>query len=112
MNQDVSTRGLFLPELLPSKDMILHRPICPRERGNMIYYSPRQKHCAVCDSEALEPLDLGESGPPLPAIGEVLADFAASHWIKHSLSSALTRDPVDAANDSALLARLLDKKMS
>jgi hypothetical protein len=99
-----------LPASLSSRDVILHCPTCLRERGNMIYYSPRQKHCAVCDSEALEPLDFGESGPPLPAIGEVLADFAASHWIKHSLSSALTRDPVDAANDAGLLARLLDKK--
>jgi len=76
----------------------------------MIYYSPRQQHCAICDNEALEPLDLGENGQPLPAIGEVLADPAASRWMKQSLSSALTRDPVDAANDADLLARLLDKK--
>jgi hypothetical protein len=43
----------------------------------------------------------------LPGIDEVLADPAASHWLKTALRSALHRDPVDAANDSEILARLL-----
>ena len=50
------------------------------------------------------------SGPTtgdLPSIDEVLADPAASYWLKAALCSALRRDPVDAANDSETLARLL-----
>ena len=76
----------------------------------MIYYAQRQKHCAICQSETLEPLQLGNGGPPLPTTDEVLADTAASYWMKQALSSALLRDPVDAANDAEVLARLLDKR--
>lgn len=43
-------------------------------------------------------------------IEQVLADPAASFWLKEALSSALERDPVDAANDAAVLAQLLDQK--
>jgi hypothetical protein len=75
----------------------------------MIYYAHRQKHCAICQSETLEPLQFGNGGPPLPTTDEVLADPAASHWMKQALSSALRRDPVDAANDAEILAQLLDK---
>jgi len=46
----------------------------------------------------------------LPGIDEVLADPAASYWLKASLRSALCRDPVDAANDSEILARLLEER--
>lgn len=44
----------------------------------------------------------------LPSIEEVLADLATSGWMKSALLSALSRDPVDAANDAELLYRLLD----
>jgi hypothetical protein len=43
-----------------------------------------------------------------PAIERVLRDPAASFWLKKTLLSALTRDPVDAANDAEVLFRLLD----
>ena len=43
----------------------------------------------------------------LPGIDAMLADPAASYWLKTALRSALCRDPVDAANDSEILARLL-----
>lgn len=46
----------------------------------------------------------------LPSIEEVLFGPAASFWLKESLSSALSRDPVDAANDAEVLARLLDRR--
>jgi hypothetical protein len=46
----------------------------------------------------------------LPEIDEVLADPAASLWLRVALRSALARDPVDAANDSEVLARLLDRR--
>jgi len=44
----------------------------------------------------------------MPTIDEVLADLATSGWMKNALLSALSRDPVDAANDAELLHRLLD----
>ena len=43
-------------------------------------------------------------------IAQVLADPAASFWLKDALRSALTRDPVDAANDAAVLAQLLHQR--
>jgi hypothetical protein len=46
----------------------------------------------------------------LPGIDEVLADPAASFWLKAALRSALCRDPVDAARDSEILARLLEER--
>ncbi len=46
----------------------------------------------------------------LPGIDEVLADPAASYWLKTALCSALNRDPVDAAHDSEILARLLQER--
>jgi hypothetical protein len=53
--------------------------------------------------DGLRPVDL-------PGIDEVLADAAASYWLKTALRSALCRDPVDAANDSEILARLLKEQ--
>ena len=53
-----------------------------------------------------DPLETRE----LPEIEEVLADPAASFWLQTTLHSALARDPVDAANDSEILARLLDQR--
>lgn len=46
----------------------------------------------------------------LPGIDEVLADPAASFWLKRALQSSLCRDPVDAAHDSDVLARLLGRR--
>ena len=46
----------------------------------------------------------------LPEIEEVLADPTASYWLQGALRSALSRDPVDAANDSEVLARLLEQR--
>lgn len=99
-----------IPIPSPSNDVFLHCPRCLRERGQLIYYSQRQRHCAVCQDEALEPLELRRAEQILPTIVQVLADPAASFWIKQALTSALTRDPVDAAHDAGLLARLLDKR--
>ena len=44
----------------------------------------------------------------LPTIEEILSDPSASYWLQNALRSALSRDPVDAANDADILARLLD----
>jgi len=53
-----------------------------------------------------EPFEVND----LPEIDEVFADPATSFWLKAALHSALSRDPVDAANDSEILARLLDRR--
>ena len=52
----------------------------------------------------------GPTPGDLPSIDEVLADPAASFWLKTVLRSALSRDPVDAAHDSEILARLLEER--
>ena len=52
----------------------------------------------------------GPTGSDLPSIDAVLADPSASFWLKAALRSALCRDPVDAAHDSDLLARLLGQR--
>lgn len=38
----------------------------------------------------------------------VMHNFATSYWLKSALSSALERDPIDAANDAEVLAQLLN----
>ena len=50
------------------------------------------------------------SNSPLPTIADVLKDPSASHWLRTALAAALSRDPVDAANDAEILARLLDRE--
>jgi len=45
----------------------------------------------------------------LPTIEQILADPAASKWLKAALLVALSRDPVDAANDAEVLAKVLDR---
>jgi hypothetical protein len=46
----------------------------------------------------------------LPEIATVLDDPAASFWLKACLCSALSRDPVDAANDAEVLAQMLERR--
>jgi hypothetical protein len=41
----------------------------------------------------------------------VLADPAASDWLKGALKGAVERDPVDALNDALLLAALLEERL-
>ncbi len=57
------------------------------------------------------PAESSQSPVPQPTIEGVLADPAASLWLKHALRSALERDPVDAANDAEMLLRLLDDRL-
>jgi|HubBroStandDraft_1064217.scaffolds.fasta_scaffold117441_3 hypothetical protein len=42
---------------------------------------------------------------------EILADPAASSWLKDALSSALERDAVDALNDALALAGTLEARL-
>lgn len=46
----------------------------------------------------------------VPSIAELLADPAASVWLKMALRSALCRDPVDAAHDSQVLECVLARR--
>jgi hypothetical protein len=48
--------------------------------------------------------------PPIDA-EEILADPAASGWLKEALRSALERDPVDALNDALALAGALEDRL-
>jgi hypothetical protein len=93
-----------------SQEMVLHCPVCLRERGVLIHYAQRQKHCVVCQFESLEILDLGACAQKPCSPEDVLRDSAASVWLKDALLSSLARDPVDAANDAELLARLLEER--
>jgi hypothetical protein len=48
--------------------------------------------------------------PELPSVDGLLRDPSTSNWLRNALTSALLRDPVDAANDADILARVLDQK--
>jgi hypothetical protein len=41
----------------------------------------------------------------------VMADPAASYWLKQALASALDRDAFDAERDAIVLARLLTQRL-
>jgi hypothetical protein len=55
-------------------------------------------------------MDESLNSAEMSEIERVLADPAASYWLKFALRSALERDPVDAANDAEVLACLLEKR--
>lgn len=44
---------------------------------------------------------------PGPMVTAILVDPAASDWLKRGLQLALSRDPVDAANDAEVMAQAL-----
>lgn len=54
--------------------------------------------------------ELGET-ETTPTAAELLADPASSKWVRLALRSALDRDPVDAANDAEVLARVLARRL-
>jgi hypothetical protein len=62
------------------------------------------------DEEEVRAPAMSVGEPPLPSIEEILADPSASFWLRNALLAALSRDPVDAANDAEVLARLLDRR--
>lgn len=62
------------------------------------------------DEEEVRAPAISVGEPPLPSIEEILADPSASFWLRNALLAALSRDPVDAANDAEVLARLLDRR--
>jgi hypothetical protein len=46
----------------------------------------------------------------LPSVEDLLGDPSTSLWMRNALITAISRDPVDAANDAELLARVLDHR--
>jgi len=84
--------------------------VCLRDRGELIWYASRQKHCVICQSEALAAPELSGDLEPILDIEQITDDPAASFWLKNALRSALIRDPVDAANDAEVLAEVLDQR--
>jgi hypothetical protein len=48
---------------------------------------------------------------PLPDSRAILADPAASEWLKSALRSLAERDPIDALNDALLLAATLEERV-
>jgi hypothetical protein len=48
--------------------------------------------------------------PEVPTVEDLLKDPSTSFWLRIALTSALQRDPVDAANDAGILARVLDRQ--
>lgn len=43
-------------------------------------------------------------------IRDLLQDASLSYWLRDALTSALDRDPVDAAADAGLLSAILDRR--
>lgn len=58
---------------------------------------------------ALQELPPAAAGMPCagPMVTAILGDPAASDWLKRGLQLALSRDPVDAANDAEVMAQAL-----
>lgn len=56
------------------------------------------------------PAEPSENRASKHTIQDVLSDPAASFWLQSALRSALERDPVDAANDADVLAKLLNER--
>jgi hypothetical protein len=61
----------------------------------------------VAQLAALDTDAISAAGLTTPTPEEVLADPAASNWLKTALQAALRRDPVDAANEAEVLSRVL-----
>ena len=47
---------------------------------------------------------------PRDDVDQVLSDPSTSYWLRDAIRSALVRDPVDAAGDALVLARLLEDR--
>lgn len=50
-------------------------------------------------------------GPRARRSAQLLADPSTSHWLRDALTSALLRDPADAALDASILHRVLAARL-
>ena len=71
--------------LSSTNGVTLHCPVCLRDRGELICYASRQKHCVICQYETLEPLELVGDAIPILEVEQVVGDPAASSWLKSAL---------------------------
>jgi hypothetical protein len=46
----------------------------------------------------------------VPSVETLLRDPSTSFWMRNALVSAMSRDPVDSANDAELLAKVLNRR--
>jgi hypothetical protein len=46
----------------------------------------------------------------IPTVEALQADPSTSYWLRKALAEAMQRDPVDAANDAALLSLALARR--
>jgi hypothetical protein len=53
----------------------------------------------------------GSDFAAVPSPADILADLSGSIWLQNAMREALARDPVDAANDAAVLARILAQRV-
>jgi hypothetical protein len=47
----------------------------------------------------------------LPAVDVLLRDPCVSYWLKSAITALLDRDPVDAANDAAILHAVMERHL-
>jgi hypothetical protein len=47
----------------------------------------------------------------LPTIEQIIADPAASYWLKDALKQAIARDPLDALHDAMTLMTILHRNV-
>lgn len=45
-------------------------------------------------------------------VAEICDDPSASYWLKEAIKALLQRDPVDAVNDSEVLAEIMRARLS
>ena len=51
-----------------------------------------------------------EKRDTIPTIRTIMEDPSASDWLRRTTREALRRDPVDAASEIGILAKVLDKR--
>ena len=82
-------------------------------RPTLRRYGPRKRHGAGC-GRMTHPCAGKNSGiqnvPSDDEIRRMLKDPSLSTWLVNAMTSAMERDPVDAANDAGLLSMILDKR--
>lgn len=78
-------------------------------------YGPRKRHGVGCGrmTHQCAAKNIGiQNVPSDDEIRHMLKDPSLSTWLVNAMTSAMERDPVDAANDAGLLSMILDKRVT
>ena len=59
------------------------------------------------DRDLYAMFDLPDAEPIGGVVADSVADPATSEWLRLALTDAMTRDPIDAANDAEILSSVL-----